>query len=97
MQRIGFSDLCELEVINLCDGARLGYVSDAEIELCDCRVVSITVRTCGSFFGKKEEYVIPWKNIECIGADAILVKIEKCDISKFSCSKECKKGNRFFG
>ena len=83
MKTISFSSFCELEVINLCGGERLGFPSDVEMELCDRRVISLTVRKCGSLFDGKEEYVIPWKCIECIGSDAILVKIEKCELEKY--------------
>ena len=96
MQKIGFSCLSSLEVINLCGGELLGYPCDLEIDICDCRVVSLTVRRVGSFFEKKEEYVIPWKNIDCIGSDAILVRIDKCDLDKFICSKERKKEFNFW-
>ena len=33
MRRIKMSELCSLEVINLCGGERLGYPSDFEIDL----------------------------------------------------------------
>ena len=97
MQKISFSSLSDLEVINLCGGERLGYPSDIEIELCDRRVISITVSRCGSFLGEKEEYVIPWKHIECIGTDAILVKIEKCELEKLLSAGNGKRKFKLFG
>lgn len=98
MQKISFSDLCELEVINLCGGERLGYPVDLEIDLCDNRILSITVRECDSpsIFDKKEEYRIPWKNIECIGSDAILVKLERAECISDQCSTKKKRTKRFF-
>jgi len=70
---------CELkdkEVINLCDGRRLGYISDFEIELCTGRITAIYVPEDGGYFGFKrgEKIVIPWENIQTIGEDAILVE-----------------------
>jgi len=67
-------DLREKEVINLCDGARLGYVNDIEIDSTCGRVVSIIVPgTCGWKFWKRQDYIIPWEAIQTIGDDIILV------------------------
>lgn len=63
------------EVINLPDGRRLGFVKDAEFELPEGKLISITVPTeskCFNF-GKCDEVKIPWCNIECIGEDTVLV------------------------
>jgi len=79
-----------LEVINLCGGERLGYPCEIEIDLECGSVVSFTVIREGRgflFFGDREEYVIPWRRIECIGEDAILVKMNKSDL----CA--CRSGN----
>ena len=83
------SDLQELEVINLCGGERLGYPCDFEIDLDEAKIISLSVSVSDGFsvFSKREEYVIPWCRIECIGEDAILVKIPKnelcpCDRTK---------------
>ncbi len=71
--------VCELknkEVINVCDGARLGYVSDVELDL-DCgRVISLIVPGCTKLFdfGKNEPMRILWCDIERIGEDVILAR-----------------------
>lgn len=67
------------EVINLCDGARLGYVTDLELEADSGRVFSLVVPGPGKFFGLfgcSGEYVIPWPCIRRIGEDLILVDVE---------------------
>ena len=77
MRKISTVELRELEVINLCGGERLGYVCELEIDL-DCgQILSLVVPIEGGFspFSKKEEYIIPWCKIECIGEDNILVRL----------------------
>lgn len=67
------------EVINLCDGARLGYVGDLEVDILCGRVVALVVPgRCWFFglFGRGEEFVIPWDAIDKIGDDIILVRWE---------------------
>ncbi len=98
MKRISTACLRELEVINLCGGEKLGYPCDFEIDLDSGRIVSFTVRDGGGlpFWSKCEEYTIPWCNIECIGEDAILVKIPQSDLTNYTCNgKNGKKGKRF--
>ena len=77
MRNIGTAELRDLEVINLCGGNRLGYVCELEIDADDGRVLSLLVSEGGvqSLFSKNAEYCIPWHEIECIGRDAILVRI----------------------
>lgn len=67
------------EVINLCDGCRLGYVGDVEIDVLCGRVVAIVVPgRCRFFglFGREDDYIIPWESIEKIGDDIILVRYD---------------------
>ena len=94
MRLISTSDLSEREVINLCGGERIGFPCDFEIDL-DCdKIISMTVPaqpSSFSFFSKKEEYIIPWSKIECIGEDAILIRIPKSELSCFESSKYKKK------
>lgn len=94
MRRVSTASLRELEVINLCGGERLGYPCDFEIDLDDGKILALVVPSYSSFqiFGKKDEFVIPWCNIECIGEDAILVKIHPNELSDCSCS--CKTGKK---
>ena len=64
------------EVICLCDGKRLGFVSDVEIEIPTGNVLAIVVpgpcRILG-LFGRRDDFVIPWQCIKRIGPDIILV------------------------
>ena len=53
------------EVINVCDGCRLGYVSDLDVRVPEGQVVAIIVYGPGRFF--------PWECIQRIGDDIILI------------------------
>ncbi len=83
-----------LEVINLCGGERLGFPCEFELDL-DCgSIMSFTVISDGrafSFFGERHEYVIPWCKIECIGEDAILVKLKNDELCSCGRGKNRKK------
>jgi len=93
MRKMKMSELCSLEVINLCGGERLGYPTDLEIDL-ECRsIVSITVTAESglSLFDKKEDIILPWCKIECIGEDAILVRVERQELPSFCACRPRKK------
>ena len=97
MRKINVSNLFELEVINLCNGGKIGYPTDLELDLDERKILSVTVSSCRgiSLFDKKEEIIIPWCKIECIGEDAILVKLTQSDISCCSCGTEKRKKRNF--
>lgn len=72
-------DLSCKDVINIADGCRLGFVCDVEIDVCDGRLLSIIIFGRARFFGlfgREEDLVIPWCNIDKIGEDIILVHCE---------------------
>ena len=69
-------DLRRKEVINVCDGCRLGFVEDVDEKLHEGQVVAIVVYgPCRFFglFGRGEEFYIPWECIQRVGDDIILV------------------------
>lgn len=64
------------EVINICDGCRLGYVGDVEIRVPEGSVKGIVVfGPCRFFglFGRGEDFYIPWECIQRFGDDIILI------------------------
>ncbi len=71
------SELKTKEVINISDGARLGFISDVEVNLEDGRITAITVpgayRLMG-FLGKDDDVIIKWENIKKIGDDIIIIE-----------------------
>ncbi len=83
MRQITSIELEKMEVINLCDGARLGAPCAIELNADDGCVTAICVpRDCGFFhFGRSEYYRIPWCRIECLGEDTILVKLTAAELS----------------
>ncbi len=68
-------DFRNKEVINVCDGRRLGYICEIEFDVCDGSITAILVQGEGGFlgFGKGQECRIPWDKIQKIGEDIILV------------------------
>lgn len=70
------NELKTKEVVNVSDGARLGFVSDVEIDLKDGRLTAVIVpgayRMMG-FWGKEEDIIIKWENIKKIGEDIIII------------------------
>ena len=77
MERISTWRLREKDVINLCDGRNLGCPEDFEINVSDGRITAIVVSRPSGFLGLSHEkdIIIPWSRVECIGNDAILVKL----------------------
>lgn len=72
-----FCDLRQKEVINICDGARLGRICDLELDECSGVICSIIVPGPSRCFGLIQgdrELVIPFCNIKRIGEDVILVE-----------------------
>ncbi len=89
--------LSEKSVINLCDGKDLGYVCDIRFSPEEGRICALVVpKCCGVFsFGKCEILIIPWEKVECIGEDAVLVRINENECKGCSGEHE-KKKIRFF-
>ena len=89
MRTITTTELFCMEVINLCDGAKLGYPNALELCTEDGKITALILpREHGLFsLGKGESYRIPWCRIECLGEDAILVKLTAAELS--SCLVRC--------
>ena len=82
MKQYSFEMLKGLEVINVCNGARLGYPTNMTVEM-ECefpRVTAFTVSAGKGLFCGREEITVPWCHVECIGEDSILVRLtpEQC-------------------
>ena len=76
--KITFSDLKSREVINISDGARLGCVSDLELELPSGRVLALVVPGESKWFGllkADDGLIIPIHRIKKFGEDVILVEL----------------------
>lgn len=64
------------EVISVNDGCRIGCVNDVEVDMKCAKLVAIVVYGRLKFFGifgREDDIIIKWENIEVIGEDTILV------------------------
>ena len=72
-------DFKHKEVINICDGKRLGYVQDVCADLETGKITSIIVpggtNKFMNLFSNINDIIIPWERIKCISEDLILVEI----------------------
>ena len=69
------------EIVNLKDGAKLGYADDAVIDMESARVLRLVVRgrpRCFGLLGRQSDLVIPWEEIRVVGEDTILVDMAEC-------------------
>lgn len=75
-----FSELRSKEVINVRDGSLLGCISDLEFNTCTGEICSIILPGNGilASLSAKNRIVIPWRDIERIGKDTVLVRYD-CD------------------
>jgi YlmC/YmxH family sporulation protein len=83
MRHITTEELFRMEVINLCDGGRLGYPTALELCAEDGRVTALIIpRECGLLsFGKGERYRVPWCRIQCVGEDTLLVRLTDAELA----------------
>ena len=87
-------DLREKDVVNLCDGSKLGCAQDFDFDVCSGKIVALVIAGDSGIFGfsRKQDIVIPWENVQCFGEDTILVKLDPLKMQ--SCSRERKKGKK---
>ncbi len=77
---IRFSELRAREVINICDGCRLGFVADLELDCTGGNVCALVVPGKGrlfGLFGRDHDFVISWGCIRRMGCDTILVEVDR--------------------
>lgn len=95
MERFNTCDLREKEVVNLCDGTRLGCPSEFEFCVSDGKIAAMIVPRPSGFLGLSHanDLAIPWDKIECIGEDAILVRLAPDEMITVEEEKKRKKKN----
>ena len=71
------SDLQNKDIVNIIDGKNIGNIIDAKIDERNRSIISLLVETKGKFisFSRGEDMEIKWQNIERIGEDVILVRL----------------------
>ena len=71
-----YCDLRAKEVVNACDGKRMGRIVDNLFSREDGTISGIVVPLCKrGMFSKNQDIFIPWRCIQKIGADVILVRL----------------------
>ncbi len=83
-------ELCSKDVICIDNGSRVGYVCDAEIDICNGRMTALLIApTNAGLFSKKTEcFKVCWGDIVVIGDETVLVK----NISPVTVSEKNSKG-----
>ncbi len=70
-------ELCEREVVNITNGQNLGRVDDLSFDPQTAGITGIVLygrlRLFG-LLGREEDVTIPWREIEKIGEDVLLVR-----------------------
>ncbi len=75
-----FSCFKRKDVINICDGTRLGNVTDIVFDEKSggiCRLIISGEPCCFGFFGKSDKTEISWDSIVKISEDIVLVSVDK--------------------
>lgn len=77
---MSFSDLKQKDVINICDGRKLGRPIDLILNENACVEALIVPGGHGGLLGllrpDREGVIIPWRRVRRIGDDVILVEVE---------------------
>ena len=79
------SEIRNKEIINIKNGARLGYVDDIEFETETASVKSFIVYGRTHFFGllgKEDDLIITCDEIEVVGVDTILISVNDTKTTK---------------
>ena len=92
MARMTSAQLRQKDVINVCDGTRLGCITEIEFDSRSGQICSLILSSGGLIsFSRESRIVLPWNRIDCIGEDAILVRISKTEYDAFfRAGKRCK-------
>ena len=67
------------EVVNVCNGQRLGFVGDVLFDIACGKILAIIIPGRCKFLGlfwREDDYIIPWECIRRIGGDIIIVEVE---------------------
>lgn len=89
-----FTELRCKEVIDLNTGCRIGRVDDIEFDSCTACIRSLIIFGRPKFFGlfgRGDDAVVKWDDIQMIGEDTILIK--HCS-SQRNCKSSCRGKDR---
>ena len=73
-------EMKQKQVVDIVSGTVIGFLSDIEFDTVSGNLTSIIIfgrpKALG-LFGKEDDITIPWRSIEVIGEETILVKFDK--------------------
>lgn len=78
--RLPLSQIRQMEVIDISEGKRLGFISDIVFDDDIKRIEYIVIppqNNLFSIFRKKDEMFIKWEQIKVIGIDIILINMDE--------------------
>ncbi|QUH26335.1 YlmC/YmxH family sporulation protein [Serpentinicella alkaliphila] len=76
-----FSTIGGKEIVNLCDGSRLGIIAESDLLIDERtgRIISLLIpdkKGILSFFSNDSSLEIPWEAVKKIGNDMIIIELE---------------------
>lgn len=77
LERLG--DLRSKEIINVLDGSRMGFAGDIALDLKQAQITHLILcgrNRCFGLLGREPDLFIPWKQVETIGEETILVRYD---------------------
>jgi YlmC/YmxH family sporulation protein len=75
MSMYSINNLKVMEVIDINNGAKLGYIKDIKIDCDEHKIVSLLLPIQkDSWFGKFDVIEIPWSKVHKVGVDVILIE-----------------------
>ncbi|WP_026476064.1 YlmC/YmxH family sporulation protein [Alkaliphilus transvaalensis] len=84
-----FSSMSGKEIVNLCDGSRLGIIGDSDLLVDEKtgKIVALLIpdqKNVFNFLSTNSILEIPWNAIKKIGNDMIIIELEDNDKRKYS-------------
>lgn len=74
------TDLRQKEVINVCDGKKIGFIVDIDIDTDVGKIKSLILPAISKGFNiflRSDDIEIPWEKVKKIGQDVILVEYQE--------------------
>ena len=83
-----FEDLSGREIVNICNGMRLGDIGDCDILIDEStgKIEFLMIpnrKSQFSFFGERSWIELSWESVKRIGSDLVIVEIESQKSSAF--------------
>ena len=79
------AELRNKEIINIKNGARMGFVDDVEFDTDDSMIKSFIVYGRSRFFGlfgREDDIILTCDDIEIIGVDTVLISADEAKLTK---------------